>query len=277
MGSDSRRTDRVGTCTGRSTARSLDKAPNSRSAALLHEPPARGPCSSTCLDCRASNGRVGRLGGYRSSLRPRTKGRLCGHAEYRELVICCNGRGPAAVSGSPAAILNCPEPVGHGRNGGTSSSERRNVTENNRRRLETAKKRRQFLRTVNSTDARLAPDLERASGTDRANCRREPRHRPSPNSPPGRAATTCSSADVKPASPTSAFRQCCLHAAPDRSPTNKSSISADPRIQDRIASRNATPGLSRTTEKGKSRMPQRSGCLGLQKRINPKSRRGQDV
>ena len=165
MGSDSRRTDRVGTCTSRSTARSLDKAPNSRSAALLHEPPARGSCSSTCLDCRASNGRVGRLGGYRSSVRPRTKGRLCGHAEYRELVICCNGRGPAAVSGSPTAILNFPEPVGHGRNGGTSSSERRNVTENNRRRLETAKKRRQFLRTVNSTDARLAPDLERASGT----------------------------------------------------------------------------------------------------------------
>ena len=185
MGSDSRRTDRVGTCTGRSTARSLDKAPNSRSAALLHEPPARGSCSSTCLDCRASNRRVGRLGGYRSSVRPRTKGRLCGHAEYRELVICCNGRGPAAVSGSPTAILNCPEPVGHGRNGGTSSSERRNVTENNRRRLETAKKRRQFLRTVNSTDARLASDLvERASGTDRANCRREPRHRPSPNSQP---------------------------------------------------------------------------------------------
>ena len=56
---------------------------------------------------------------------------------------------------------------------------------------------------------------------------------------------------------TSDFRQCCLLTAPYRSPPGKSSSPADPRIQDGIGSRNATPGLSRTAEMEKSRNPQR--------------------
>ena len=106
------RKDRFATCTGRSSARSLDKAPNSRSSALLlnRQHAGHGSCGSTYLDCRASHGRVGRLARYRSGVRPRMKRRLCRRAECRRAVICCNGCGRRRRLGLSDGNTELPRP-----------------------------------------------------------------------------------------------------------------------------------------------------------------------